>query len=63
MKINHLAHASFRASDLEKSLYFYEECLGLQRAFVITMGELSKYDIPLMRGYTIDEGAMSSLVV
>lgn len=42
MKINHLAHASYRASDLEKSLYFYEECLGLQRAFVITLGEFAQ---------------------
>lgn len=46
MKINHLAHASFRASDLEASLYFYEECLGLQRAFVITLGEFGPQLIP-----------------
>ena len=46
MKINHLAHASFRASDFEKSLYFYEECLGLERAFVITMGEFGPQLIP-----------------
>ena len=46
MKINHLAHASFRASDFEKSLWFYEECLGLQRAFVITMGEFGPQLIP-----------------
>ena len=46
MKINHLAHISFRASDLEKSLHFYEKCLGLKRAFVITLGEFGPQLIP-----------------
>ena len=51
MKINHLAHASFRASDFQASLHFYEECLGLERAFVITMGDFAEQ---LIEGMHVD---------
>lgn len=41
MKINHLAHASFRVADLQESLNFYVGCLGLEKAFEITLGEFA----------------------
>lgn len=55
MKIKHLAHASFRASDLEASLHFYEKCLGLERAFVITIGEFTEQMIQGMHAKPEEE--------
>lgn len=41
MKINHLAHAAYRVKDLEKSVTFYVDCLGMEKAFEITLGEFA----------------------
>jgi catechol 2,3-dioxygenase-like lactoylglutathione lyase family enzyme len=35
MKILNIAHVSYRVSDLNKSLEFYEKCLGLKRKFTL----------------------------
>lgn len=41
MKINHLGHTAFRVADLQKSVEFYVGCLGLEKAFEITLGQFA----------------------
>jgi catechol 2,3-dioxygenase-like lactoylglutathione lyase family enzyme len=39
MKILNIAHVSYQVADLNKSLEFYEKCLGLKRKFALMNSE------------------------
>lgn len=53
MKFNALAHLAFKVADMEKSLDFYCNKLGLRRVFDITFGEFLQsldFEIPALKG-------------
>lgn len=53
MKLKKLAHLAFKVSNMEKSLDFYCNKLGLRRVFSLTYGDLSRHygrEIPGLEG-------------
>ena len=45
IRVTHLAHAAFKAADLEASVHFYRDILGLREKFHLPLGDLLKTNV------------------